>query len=105
MAIEAYTVQRIKHDLLSVNRLAAEKYISVFSGDKLSIYDLMNTKVTVSRQSVLKGWHSKNEGSWCIPLVSKPDNDNTETVIVKCSFLELFGNSVQPSTKHILSAY
>ena len=45
----ARTVPGIKRNLLSVNRLAAKNYIGIFDGDKLSICDATNTRVTVSR--------------------------------------------------------
>ena len=36
-ATEAHTVPGIKHNLLINNKLANEKYISIFDGDKLSL--------------------------------------------------------------------
>ena len=36
-AMETHNVPGIKHNLLSINKLADEKYISIFDGDKLSI--------------------------------------------------------------------
>ena len=32
-------------------------YIPVFKGDKMSIYDARNTKITVLRAAVLGGWY------------------------------------------------
>ena len=52
---EAHTVPGITNNLLSINKLAEENYISVFDGDKLSIYDANNTEITVSRRAVLEG--------------------------------------------------
>ena len=48
-ATEAHTVPGIKHNLLSINKLSSEKYISIFDGNKFSIYDATNTEVTVSQ--------------------------------------------------------
>ena len=104
-ATEAHTAPWIKNTLLSVNRLAAEKCISVFSGDKPLVYDATNTKLTVSRQAVLEGWHSEHKGIWRIAIVERSDYNNTETVLVNRSLLELLGDSAQLPTKRILSVY
>ena len=106
-ATKAHTVPGIKHNPLSINKLADKKYISSFNGDKLSIYDAKNTRFMMSRRAVLKGWHSEHEGIWRIPLVkrNKIYNDNIHTVLVDRSPLEILGDSGLPPIDHILSVY
>ena len=106
-ATEAHTVPGIKHNLLSINKLADENYISIFDGDKLSIYDRNNTQVMVSRQAVIKCWHSEHKGIWRIPLVkrNKVHNNNVNTVLVDRSPLEVFSDSGPPPFDHTLNVY
>ena len=54
-ATEAHTVLGITNNLLSINKLSDENYISVLDRDKLSIYDTNNTQITVSRFAMLEG--------------------------------------------------
>ena len=68
-ADEINIVPGIKHNILSMNQLAASKYIANFDEDKVNVYDTTNTKVTVSRGAVLRGWRLPKEGLWRIPLV------------------------------------
>ena len=62
VATEAYTVPGVKYNLLSMNQLVADNYITIFSNDTVSIYDANNTEVSVLRQAILEGWHVKRKG-------------------------------------------
>ena len=107
-ATEAHTVPGIKHNLFSINNLSNENHISIFDGDKLSIYDANNTKVTVSRRAVLEGWHSENEDICRIPLGKRRQdikNENEETVLVSCSPSKFWGESEALPIDHTLSVY
>ncbi len=42
----------------------------------------MTTKIVVSEEAVLKGWQCPVTKLWCIPLVDKPDNLNTDTLLL-----------------------
>ena len=107
-ATEAHTVPGITNNLFSINKLANENYISVFDGDKLSIYDANSTRITVSRRAVLEGWHSEHEGIWRIPVGKQQEdikNENIETVLVFDSPSKKLEESAAPPINHILSVY
>ena len=55
-ASEVHMVLVVKHNLLSMNQFTEANYITVFDEDQVNIYDATNTKGTVSRGSVLRGW-------------------------------------------------
>jgi hypothetical protein len=42
----------------------------------------MTTKIVVSEEAVLKGWRCPVAKLWHIPLVDKPDNLNTDTLLL-----------------------
>ena len=58
---KVHMVTGIKHSLLSMNQFAEAKYITFFDEDQVNIYDATNTKATVSRGSVLRGWRLRDE--------------------------------------------
>ena len=80
-------------------------YIPVFEGDKMSIYDSRNTKITVSRAAVLEGWYVPHEKLWRIPLVKNVTNIMKQTVTVTKSPVQLLQEGPPPPTDKALSAY
>ena len=56
--------------------------MTVFDGEEVYIYDSSNTKVTVSRESILRGWFDKDTNLWQVPLFPVVLNPNTDTVLV-----------------------
>ena len=90
-------VPGIKNDtLVSTSKFADANYISIFDNEEVNIYDANTTKITVSRGSILKGWHDAN-GLWRIPLVPSVKNNNTDTAIVNEPPSQLLPNRRQPS--------
>jgi hypothetical protein len=67
--------------LLSMAKFADANYIAIFDKDKLNIYNVNNTKVTVSCSAILCGWQCTDTNLWRIPLVPHVTNNNTETVL------------------------
>jgi hypothetical protein len=67
--------------LLSMAKFADANYIAIFNKDKLNIYDVNNTKVTVSRSAILCGWQCTDTNLWHVSLVPHVTNNNTETVL------------------------
>ena len=95
----------IKQNLLSMNQFAEAKYTTFFDEDQVNIYDATNTKVTVLRGSVLRGWRLRDKGLWRIPLVANVKNVNTERIILnKLPSSFLVNNELLPTDK-ILNAY
>ena len=66
-AREAHTLQDVTNNLYSTPRLVQAGYIPIFEKDKLAIYDLRNTKITVSRAAVLSGWWHEGTRMWRTP--------------------------------------
>ena len=68
--------------LVSMDKLADAIYVSIFDMDKVSIYDMTNTEIIVTRGAILKGWRDKPSGLWRTPLKKTIQNENTDTVLV-----------------------
>ena len=84
-AKEVHMVPGIQNTLISTNQFAKDNYACIFDKDMVNIYDMNNTKITISRSAVLKGWRVPKEGLWRIPLeqYTPGANINTTTVLVK----------------------
>ena len=54
-AREAHMLKGVTNNLYSIPRLVQAGYVPIFEKDELAIYDLRNTKITVSRAAVLSG--------------------------------------------------
>ena len=78
--------------LISTSKMADAGYISIFDGEEVNIYNANNTKITVTRGAVLRGWRDATCGLWRIPLVKNVTNENSETVLVKAPPTELLPN-------------
>ena len=106
-ATEAHTVQGLKHNLLSVNRLTKSGYTAEFNGDRVSFFNAHGDRRVTPRTSVLHGWYVPDEGLWRIPLRSKQQvvNKNKDTYLSKCSPLKILGDSKQPPIDKICSVY
>ena len=53
---QAHTIPGLQNKLGSVNQMDFQGYISIFDGQKVSIYDSHNTKIRVSQAAVLERW-------------------------------------------------
>jgi hypothetical protein len=78
-----HTVRGITNSLQSLNSAVLDGYIPIFDGQHVHFYDSRNTKITVSRAAVLKGYYVPHEGLWRIPLVynNRPIEDEKEETI------------------------
>ena len=65
-----------QNNLLSANRFAKAKYITIFDKEEVNIYDATKTEIKTTRGAVLRGWRLPEEGLWRIPL---EDNMNAES--------------------------
>ena len=104
-ADEINIVPGIKHNLLSMNQLAASKYITIFDEDEVNVYDATNTKVTVSRGDVLRGWCMPEEGLWRIPLVPNIQNVNTDTILMNKPPADFLLTKAPPPVNQILNVF
>ena len=88
---QRHTVPGITNSFLSMGELVKQGYIHILDKDKINIYDSHNTKITVSRGAVLRGWCVPKEGLRRIPLIKKEDivNNIRETIATsKCPMYE-----------------
>ena len=108
-ATEAHTVPGLRHNLLSMNKLAKAGYEAKFSGDNVQFYDARGTQREVTRQAVLEGWYVPEEGLWRIPLACRSaksiTNIKTDTCFSDRSPLEILGDSNQPPIDQICNVY
>jgi hypothetical protein len=70
------------NSLLSTAKFAAAGYITVFDGKEVNIYNANNTKVSVTREAILRGWFDKKANLWRVPLLPVVRNPTTETILV-----------------------
>ena len=89
--------------LVSAGKLADANYVSIFDKDEVNVYDMTNTKITVSRGAILKGWRD-SDGLWRIPLRKDTGNKNEDYVVVKKPPTE-FLPSRPPPTEAIYNVY
>ena len=70
------------NSLLSTSKLADANYITVFTQDKVQVFDAETAKFHVEGKLVMKGWRCPNTGLWRVPI--KPDfpNINTDTALL-----------------------
>jgi hypothetical protein len=62
------------NSLLSMAKFVDANYIAVFDKDKLNIYNANNTKLKVSRSTILCEWQCVDTNLWCIPLLPQVTN-------------------------------
>ena len=57
-------------------------YIAIYDKEEVNFYDAKTTVITVSEEAALQGWQCPNAGLWQIPLIDKPKNLNTNTLLL-----------------------
>jgi hypothetical protein len=72
----------VQHSLLSTSKLVEADYVAIYDKQEVNFYDATTTKILVSEEAVLMGWQCPETELWCIPLVDKPDNLNTDTLLL-----------------------
>ena len=104
-AREGHTIEGLKNNLFSINKLVQADYIPIFNKDTFDIYDAKNTVVTVSRRAVCRGYYDKRAQLWRLPLVNKGGKEEWRTATTKANPADILFNSPAPPTAHILNAY
>jgi hypothetical protein len=69
------------NSLHSIPKFADANYIAIFGKNKMNIYDANNTKVTVSRSSILHGWQCEDTNLWHVRLLPIVHSNKTDTVL------------------------
>ncbi len=65
--------------LISIPKFANANYIAIFDKGKGNIYNANNTKITVTRATILQGWCCNQTKLWRILLIIHIENNNTKT--------------------------
>ena len=68
-ACEGHTVEGIKNNLYSFNRLAKEGCVPIFERDEFKVYNSTNTKIRVTRDAVLRAYYCPDKGLRRISLL------------------------------------
>jgi hypothetical protein len=71
-----------KLSLISTAKFADAGYMTIFTGNKVNIYDQHNTVITVLQAAIIRGWCEPNS-LYRIPLLPVNCNNNTNTVLVE----------------------
>ena len=100
-----HTIRGLMNNLGSMSTMTRNGYIPIFEGEKMSIYDVRNTAIRVSRAAVLEGWYVPHKKLWRIPLVKNVTNIRHQTVTVKKSPAQLLQDGPPPPTDKAFSAY
>ena len=81
-ARSAHIVPKVTDSLLSTGKFADANYITVYDKNEVNYYDATTTKIVVSEAAVLTGWRCPKTKLWRVPLIEKPTNLNTDTVLL-----------------------
>ena len=57
-------------------------YFAVYDKDKVNFSNTKTTKMVILDEAVLTGWQDPLNGMWQVPLIDKPTNLNTNTLIL-----------------------
>ena len=60
--------------LLSINKFADAKYITIFTPQDIKIFHDETMAITKTREPILQGWWDLESGLWCIPLIPQTTN-------------------------------
>lgn len=76
-------VPGMKNTLISASKFANAKYVTVFTKDKVKIYDANTTEIKISEEASLSGWRDwESGGLYCIPHLPLVSNKNTVTTLL-----------------------
>jgi hypothetical protein len=76
-----HIVPKVQNSLLSTSKLAEADSVAIYNKQEVNFYDATSTKIVVSEEAGLKGWQCPVTKLWCVPLVDKQDNLNTDTLL------------------------
>jgi hypothetical protein len=72
----------VQNSLLSTSKIVNADYIAIYDKEEVNFYDAKTTKITVSKEAVLKWRQFPAAGLWRLPLVENPVNLNTDTLLL-----------------------
>ncbi len=72
----------VGNSLLRTVKMAEAGYTAIYDDKEVDFYDSTTTKITVSVDTILKGWRCPWAKLWCVPLVDNIQNENTYTLFL-----------------------
>jgi hypothetical protein len=81
-ARSVHIVPKVQYSPFSTSKLVEADYVAIYDKQEVNFYDATTTKIVVSEEAVLKGWQCPVTKLWHVPLVDKPDNLNTVTLLL-----------------------
>ena len=81
-ANSVHIVPKVRDSLLSTSKMVDADYIAVYDKEEVNFYDAKTTKVVITEEAVLTGFRCPKIGLWRVPLIEKPTNLNTDTLIL-----------------------
>jgi hypothetical protein len=72
----------VQHSLLSTSKLVEADYVAIYDKQEVNFYNATTTKIVVLEEAVLTGWQCPVTKLWHVSLVDKPDNLNTDTLLL-----------------------
>jgi hypothetical protein len=81
-ARSTHIVPKVQHSLLGTSKLVEADYIAIYNKQEVNFYNATTTKIVALEEAVLKEWQCPVTKLWRIPLLDKPDNLNTDTLLL-----------------------
>jgi hypothetical protein len=75
-------VPQVQNSLLSTSKVVDADFTRIYDKEEVNFYNAKTTKITVSKEAVLKGWQCPAAGLWWLQLVENPVNLNTDTLLL-----------------------
>jgi hypothetical protein len=72
----------IGNSLLSSVKMIEAGYTAIYDNKEVNFYDAVTTKITVSTDTILKGWQRPRAKLWHVPLVDNIHNKNIDTLLL-----------------------
>jgi hypothetical protein len=81
-ARSVHILPQVQNSLLSTSKVVYTDYIAIYDKEEVNFDDAKTAKITMSEESVLKGWQCPAAGLWWLPLIENPVNLNTNTLLL-----------------------
>ena len=91
--------------LISVGKFADAGYLTVFDEEEVNIYDGLKTKIEIKDEAIIRGWRDPETGLYRIPLKSKTDNWNTDTILLNKEGSKKITMNIPKASEEINNVY
>ena len=94
-----------KDTLISVGKFADAGYLTVFDEEEVNIYDGLKTKIEINSKPIIKGWRDPETGLYRIPLKTKIENWNTDTILLNKERSKKIQMNIPKASEEINNVY